>query len=51
MNYIDADEEGRAYSLSCEYPYTKMPVLICECGALVHAELTEDHDAFHEGLS
>ena len=50
MNYKTPESAG-LWSLAVAYPYTTLPVLICECGALVHAELTEDHDAFHEGLS
>lgn len=52
MKYRTADSgTNRPYLLSCEYPYTELRVFICECGALVHAELTGDHDAFHERMS
>lgn len=47
--YTRADKDGRPYSLDCEYPFTNVRVVICECGALVAADRTEAHDALIHG--
>lgn len=49
MNYIEPGG-AESWSLAVAHPYTTLPVVLCECGALVHADMTPQHDAFHEGL-